>query len=221
LYTAGRIVVTMTSVSQRTCAVPDLGGELLDPLRVTEEVLLGLAGWESDEVGDRLGAPLPLPLAHNRALDAVQRLLRALASTQGRGSARGRLLAPDGRYEHAQVTFIDVATDDLATIAATARMIGSPGASEDLCDAVEENSGAVYRLPAMTRTELASGLARITGLLDLAWTPELERLHTRLSHTGPGQDVTLTIEEEAAYQATADRFNAMWALGSGIDRFIY
>ena len=49
----------------------------------------------------------------------------------------------------------------------------------------------------------------------------LERLHTRLSHTGPGQDVTLTIEEEAAYQATADRFNAMWALGSGIDRFIY
>lgn len=212
----------MAPVPQRTCAVPDLGGELLDPLHVTAEVLLGLAGWESDGGnGDGLGAPLPPPLAHNRALDAVQRLLRALASTQGRDSARGRLLAPDGRYEHAPVTFIDVATDDIATIAAAARMIGSPSASEDLCDAVEEISGAVYPLAAMTRAELASGLARITGLLDLAWTPELERLHTRLSHTGPGQDVTLTIEEEAAYQATADRFNAMWALGSGIDRFIY
>jgi len=211
----------MTPVPQRTCAVPDLGGELLDPLRVTEEVLLGLAGWESDGASDGLGAPLPPPLAHNRALDAVQRLLRALAGTQGRDSARGRLLAPDGRYEHAPVTFIDVATDDIATIAATARMIGSPSASEDLFDAIEENSGAVYPLPAMTRAELASGLARTAGLLDLAWTPELERLHARLSQTEPGDDVTLTVEEEAAYQATVDRFNAMWALSSGVDRFIY
>jgi len=154
---------------------------------------------------------LPPPLAHNHALNAVQRLLRALAGTQGRDSAQGRLLAPDGRYEHAPVTFIDVATDDIATIAVTARMIGSPSASEDLCDAIEEIGGAVYPLAAMTRAELASGLARITGLLDLAWTPELERLH----------DVTLTVEEEAAYQATVDRFNAMWALSSGIDRFLH
>jgi len=33
--------------------------------------------------------------------------------------------------------------------------------------------------------------------------------------------VTLTVEEEAAYQATVGRFNAMWALSSGIDRFLY
>jgi hypothetical protein len=201
----------MTPVPQRTCAVPDLGGELLDPLRVTEEVLLSLAGWESDKAGDGLVAPLPPPLAHNHALNAVQRLLRALAGTQGRDSAQGRLLAPDGRYEHAPVTFIDVATDDIATIAATARRIDSPSASEDLCDAIEVIGGAVYPLAAMTRAELASGLARITGLLDLAWAPELERL----------QDVTFTVEEEAAYQATVDWFNAMWALSSGIDRFLY
>ncbi len=87
LYTARRIVVTMTPVPQRTCAVPDLGGELLDPLRLTEEVLQGLVGWESDEAGDGLGAPLPPPLAHNRALDVV-RLLGVLAGTQGRDSAR-------------------------------------------------------------------------------------------------------------------------------------
>jgi len=211
----------MAPVPQRTCAVPDLGGELLDPLHVTAEALLGLAGWESDGAGDGLGAPLPPPLAHNRALDAVQRLLRPWPAPKAATVLEVDCWRPTGATSHAPVTFIDVATDDIATIAATARRIDSPSASEDLCDAVEEISGAVYPLAAMTRAELASGLARITGLLDLAWTPELERLHTRLSHTGPGQDVTLTIEEEAAYQATADRFNAMWALGSGFDRFIY
>jgi hypothetical protein len=83
----------MTPVPQRTCAVPDLGGELLDPLRLTEEVLQGLAEWESDEAGDGLGAPLPPPLAHNRALDAV-RLLGVLAGTQGRDSARAAAYPP-------------------------------------------------------------------------------------------------------------------------------
>jgi len=43
--------------------------------------------------------------------------LNTYMAFQGRDSARGRLLAPDGRYEHAPVTFIDVATDDIATIA--------------------------------------------------------------------------------------------------------
>ncbi len=43
----------MTPVPQRTCAIPDLGGELLDPLRVTEEVLLGLAARECEEAGRR------------------------------------------------------------------------------------------------------------------------------------------------------------------------
>ncbi|PZU49474.1 MAG: LuxR family transcriptional regulator, partial [Arsenicicoccus sp.] len=37
----------------------------------------------------------------------------------------------------------------------------------------------------------------------------------------PGLDLALTDEEEAAYVRTADRLNRMWALGSGVDRYLY
>lgn len=47
---------------------------------------------------------LPAPLADRVALAAAQRLLSALAPTQSRGPGCGRLLAPDGRYEHASMT---------------------------------------------------------------------------------------------------------------------
>jgi len=34
-------------------------------------------------------------------------------------------------------------------------------------------------------------------------------------------DVVLTDAEEAASQRTAERLNRMWALGSGLSRFLY
>jgi hypothetical protein len=63
--------------------------------------------------------------------------------------------------------------------------------------------------------------AQIAGLLDLAETADTTVLRALLETAGPAGDVVLTIDAEAAYQRLADRFNQMWALGSGISRFLY
>lgn len=68
---------------------------------------------------------------------------------------------------------------------------------------------------------MVSMLARLAGLLDLAATDESELLTRRLRAAAPGSDVVLTPAEDAAYRATADRLNGMWALGNGIDRYLY
>jgi hypothetical protein len=58
--------------------------------------------------------------------------------------------------------------------------------------------------------ELVAVAAGISGLLDLADTGDTILLRERLAAAGLGADVVLTPVEERAYQATADRFNAMW-----------
>jgi len=69
---------------------------------------------------------------------------------------------------------------------------------------------------------LVERIARVAGLLDLEWTQDADVLHARLSAgDGRGGDVVLTDAEEAASQRTAERLNRMWALGSGLSRFLY
>jgi hypothetical protein len=54
------------------------------------------------------------------------------------------------------------------------------------------------------------------GMLDSADTDDTALLRPRLTAAGPGADVVLTTGEEAAYQRSVDRFNHMWASGSGV-----
>ncbi len=165
---------------------------------------------------------VPAPLADRAAIAAVQRLLTALAPTQSQGPGRGRLLAPDGRNEHAPVTALTLSAADIDVLSATAAALGHPRLNADIAELVAthaEQLGSSYRRA--DRTELVSLLARLAGLLDLAPTDDTRLLITRLRATPPGTDCVLSDAEEAAHARTADRMNHIWAHGSGIDRYLY
>src|SRR5690348_14925924 len=83
-----------------TRLVPDFDDELTGALNQIEELLLEVAGWEDEDPE----VAWPPPLANGAALRAVQRIWATVAPTQGKRARAaghtGRLLAPDGRYEH-------------------------------------------------------------------------------------------------------------------------
>ncbi|MGY2074836.1 LuxR family transcriptional regulator [Blastococcus sp. SYSU DS0828] len=206
--------------------VVDLDGEPLARLRALEEILLCLGTWEDDDRRDPGTDTHPLrlqaPLADRAALAAVQRLLAALAPTQSRGPRCGRLLAPDGRHEHAPMTALTLPAADIDLLSATAAALGHPGLDPDigeLVDAYAEQLAGGCRSGG--RTELVSLLARLAGLLDLSPTDETRLLTARLRATPPGTDCVLSDAEEAAHARTADRMNHIWAHGSAIDRYLY
>ena len=150
-----------TRPGQRTVLVVDLDGEPLAPLRALEEILLCLGTWEDDDRRDpgtdTEPLRLPAPLADRVALAAVQRLLTALAPTQSRVAGRGRLLAPDGRYEHAPMTALTLPAADIDLLSATAAALGHPGLDPDIADLVDayaEQLADGYRRA--DRTELVS-----------------------------------------------------------------
>ena len=210
---------------QQTVLVVDLDGEPLAPLRALEEILLCLGMWEDDDRWDSSPVTeplrLPAPLADQVALAAVQRLLTALAPTQSR-AAEGRLLAPDGRYEHAPMTVLSLPAADIDLLSTIAATLGHPGLDPDITDLVNAHAEQLnlgYRRT--DRTALVSVLARLAGLLDLAPTDDTRLLTARLRATPPGTDCMLSDAEEAAHARTADRMNYLWAQGSGIDRYLY
>jgi hypothetical protein len=215
--------------AERVVLVVDLDGELLAPLRVLEEVLLALNTWAEDDDLDppdrRDPLHLPAPLADGEALAAVQRLQAALGPTQSLGPDRGRLLSPDGSYEHAPFSVVTLPAVDIEILSAAARALGHPALSADVADLVEDyaRSFAVdpYARSRTDRAEFVSKVARVAGLLDLAPTEDTQLLTARLAANPPGLDLALTTAEEAAYQRTADRMNRLWSLGSGVDRYLY
>ncbi|TQN37311.1 hypothetical protein FHU33_3957 [Blastococcus colisei] len=206
--------------------VVDLDGEPLAPLRALEEILLCLGTWEDDDRRDpgtdTEPLRLPPPLADRIALAAVQQLLSALTPTQSRGPGCGRLLAPDGRYEHAPMTALTLPAADIDLLSATAAALGHPRLDADIADVVDAHAEPLAGgcRPA-GRTDLVSLLARLAGLLDLAHTDDTRLLTARLRATPPGTDCVLSDAEEAAHARTADRMNHIWAHGSGIDRYLY
>jgi hypothetical protein len=207
-----------------TCTrlVPDLDDELTVALASVEELLLTLAAWEDQDPG--LG--LPTPLAGQAALQATRRLWAALAPTQGdralQGGRAGRLLGPGGRYEHLPFRLAEVDPGDVATLAAAARELGSPSASDPVREGVEAGADLAYgRHDEASCRQLVMRAAQIAGLLDLAETDDTTVLRGLLEAAGPAGDVVLTADAEAAYQRLAGRVNQMWGLGSGISRFLY
>jgi hypothetical protein len=111
---------------------------------------------------------------------------------------------------------------DVATLAAAARELGSPSAGDPIRDAVETGADIAYgRHDETSCQQLVMRTAQIAGLLDLAETADTIVLRALLETAGPADDVVLTVPAEAAYQRLAGRFNQLWALGSGISRFLY
>lgn len=203
--------------------IPDLDDELTVAAERVEELLLTFAGWEAEDVDQADAEPLvlPAPLADRRALEALRRVWDAVARTQGRRAAEagvtGRMLGPDGRYEHVPLRLVDVDQADVDALSAAARALGDPRADDDVRDALDQTAGAYGIEPA----ELVATAARIAGLLDLEPTADSRLLAGLLAGAGPADDLVLDAAGEAAYQRLATRFNAMWALSSPLDRWAY
>jgi len=201
--------------------VPDLDEELTSALNQIEELLLEVAGWEDEDPE----VAWPPPLAGGAALEAVQRLWAAVASTQGEraqaAGRTGRLVAPDGRYEHMPLRLADIDAADVAALAAAAAVFGDPRAPDHVQEALEHAAGLAYSTgDDKGRTRLVMTAAQLAGLLDLAPDRDTEILTALIEDAGPG-DVILSSSSEAAYQRYATRANAMWSLGDPLARYLY
>jgi hypothetical protein len=205
----------------RARLVPDLDDELTTSLSQIEELLLEVAAWE-DEDPETLWPP---PLAGSAALDALRRIWDAIAPTQGERAVSagrtGRILGPDGRYEHAPLRLVSVDPADVATLAAAAAAFGDPHAAGHVRSALEHGADIAYRVSddeACNRLVMTA--AQIAGLLDLAPDRDSEVLAALLPDD-QAADVVLSPDGEAAYQRYASRANRMWSLGDPLARYLY
>lgn len=190
--------------------VPDLGEDLLDELAQVEDLLLALAPRPGEDT-----TGLPAGLRDRAAADAVGRLAAAIRPTQGFGPPRW--LAPDGRYEHTPLRFVHVYAGDVEALAAAAAALGAAlHRGDDVVVQVLEQFSAGDRTPA----DEVERAARVAGLLDLDSTPDGLELLTAADSAGE-TDLVLSGPLEAAYQRTADRLNAMWAVGDRLSRWLY
>jgi hypothetical protein len=178
-----------------------------------EELLLTLSAWEDD-----LDSPLPEPLAGRVALDALQRIWTAVAPTQSRNEDQpvpGRLLGPDGRYEHAPLRFVVIPAGDLDLIDQAAQLIAVRHPHEAIGDAIAQAAEAER----VSEDEVAGWCSRLAAVLGLAWDDDVLTLWRAID--GSHGDVVLTAAGEQAYQRVADRFNSLWTYGSGLSRWLY
>jgi hypothetical protein len=195
--------------------VPDLGDALTGALRSVEELFVALG------IAAKFRAlPVPEPLAGGVALGAAVRVAWAIAPTQSaRRRVLPRLLSSDGRTAHAPLRFFEVDAADLAVLGAAAAVLGGallPGSADgQLAGVLTDHARGCDT----TAGALVVQLARLHGLLDLAWTDDVQLLHARIAAVGP-VDVVLTPMEDAAYRRTVERFDAMWAAGSGVAPYL-
>jgi len=201
--------------------VPDLDDQLTAALAHVEELLLEVVAWEEEDPDTRW----PAPLAGQAALGAVRRIWDAVAPTQGERAAAagltGRLLAPDGRYEHMPLRLVDVDPADVGALTAAAAVFGDPHAPGHVRQALEHGADIAYRADddeACTRLVMTA--AQLAGVLDLAPDRDSEVL-AALVDVGPDQDVILSPDGEAAYQRYATRANRMWSLSDPLARYLY
>lgn len=193
--------------------VPDLGDELLYALDQVEELLLTLTVWEQED-----DVHLPEPFAHGSALVALNEVQDAVRPTQSRDEREpvpGRLLAPDGRYEHLPLRFVRIPTAQLEVLEYAARVLALSVTHDDLADALNQHAQANR----VSGVELAGWLSRAVSVLALAWDDDVRSLWRAVTVHPSASDIVLDDGEETAYKRVAGRINALWSYGSGIDRF--
>ena len=206
--------------------IPDLDDELLHALSQIEELLLTLAAWVSDQDEP---ARLPEPLAGEVALAAVRAVCDGVRPTQSAGdhpAYPGRLLGPDGRYEHRPLRLALLDPADVAVLSRAGQVLGLASATQPHSELVEAmaagaEAAALSYGPAPTPGELVETIARVAGVLTPPDTDDTRVLAELLADAGHDQEIVLTTTQETAYQRITDQLNGVWALGSGLTRYTY
>lgn len=200
--------------------IPDLDTELTTALTHIEEMLLIIAAWEHDEPG----IPWPEPIVGGRALAAVRRLWDAVAPTQGhRTAARhaGRILAPDGRYEHIPLRLAAIHPADTATLTEAVAAFTSPDGPDHVRQALEHGAEIAYgddSDQACTRLLYTTG--RLARLLGMPSDHDGELLAALIA-AAAGRDIVLSPDGEQAYRRYAARANGAWQAGDKIHQWEY
>jgi len=133
----------------------------------------------------------------------------------------GRLLAPDGRYEHAPLRLADVDQADIDALAAGAAVFGRPHAPAHVRQALEDGAGLAYHDSGdHARTRLVMTAAQLAGLLDLAPDRDSELLAALVEGQAEA-GIILTPDGEAAYQRYVTRAHRMWTLSDPLARYLY
>jgi hypothetical protein len=202
----------------RTALVPDLDGEAELILDAYEELFMSLNDVIADERGHDPDWRIDgLDLGLDEPTYAIR---RAIAAGRQRP---GRVLAPDGRYEHLPVHSIDLDSDDVDRFGAAVAAIGIGYAALDtiVAELVDAHAHALPDAYARTRDlspgrALVDAGARLHGLLTL----DVDQALVNVLGDGSA-DVVLDPASEAAYQAYATRAVAMFNGGSALDRYLY
>lgn len=188
--------------------------------RGEEPLLLQMALAEEAERDGDQPYRLPVPIGDRVALEAYHRVQDVLA--HHRRQPRGRLLGPDGRYDHLPLLLVDLPVEDLEVLDAALQALNralagdEPDLAEVLVD-LADGWGAWKTTPA----DLVGDYSRVLAVLTLAPDDDTRLLVDRLTSAVAGADVTLTITEEAAYQRLATRLNLLLAAGDPITRYLY
>ncbi len=165
----------------------------------------------------------PAALGGGVALRRVADTVRPTQTDPGTATG-GRLLGPDGRYEHVPLRFVRVREADIDALSSAAAALGKPVRTEAVSDALRLHAGhrALDREFPDPDAALVALVAPVAGVLDLEWTRDTELLRARLDQpVDAAGDVVLTAAEETAYQRVMTRFNRMWTLADPVDRFAY
>jgi hypothetical protein len=212
--------------TQPRVLVPDLDDELVHALHQLEELLLTLAAWESDPDEP---ARLPEPLAGEVALAAVRAVWAGVRPTQSVGdhpAYPGRLLGPDGRYEHRPLRLALLDPADVAVLSRAGQVLGLALATQphgELAEAMAAGAEAAALSYGSVPTpgELVETIARVAGVLTPPDTGDARVLAELFADAGHEEDIVLTTTQETAYQRITDQLNGVWALGSGLTRYTY
>jgi len=165
----------------------------------------------------------PAALGGGVALRRVADTVRPTQTDPGTATG-GRLLGPDGRYEHVPLRLVRVREADIDALSSAAAALGKPVRTEAVSDALRLHAGhrALDREFPDPDAALVALVAPVAGVLDLEWTRDTELLRARLGRpVDAAGDGVLTAAEETAYQRVMTRFNRMWTLADPVDRFAY
>jgi hypothetical protein len=199
--------------------VPDDEGFWALLERGEEPFLLPLAVAEEAERDSDQPYRLPAPIADRVALEAYHRVQAVLG--RQRRQPRGRLLGPDGHYDHLPLLLVDLPDEDLEVLDGALQAFNRAlaGQEPDLTELMVDLDG--WGAWDMTPANMVGSYSRLLAVLTLPPDDDSRRLVDRLTTTAAGADLVLTVTEEAAYQRLATRLNLLLADGDPITRYLY
>jgi hypothetical protein len=127
--------------AERMVVLLDLDKEFTAVLGEVEELLLTLRWQETGDPDDLVAHPAAL--GGGVALQALRRIADTVRPTQTDPdtASGGRLLGPDGRYDHVPLRFVRVRTADVDALSAAAAALREPVRTEVVSDALRLHAG--------------------------------------------------------------------------------